>query len=574
MSQFNASAKDKSLTRNYEGEKAWKLDDELALYTRVCTTFLVDQFYTPNFNDELNRIRTLIKKVSPQFVAQLAVYAREEMYLRSIPLVLAVELAKVHSGDNLVRRMVSRIIQRADELTEIVAYYASANARHKNTKEVNGKNKVLHALSKQMAKGIADAFYKFDEYQLKKYSAADKDIKLRDVLFLTHPKPRNKEEKLLFSRLANNELAKANTWEAQSSDMGQKVAQQAREQDLNAEEKEDLKAQSAKEMWEAKIDTRGKGQLHYMALMRNLMNFLKYDVSLDHIMKVATRLADSNEVARSKQLPFRFVTAYRMLRSIENIQTGRGIFEYGFDRKSQFRDRNVIFEVRDFEISRKTKDVKNPKISILLEALEEAVKAACKNIPSFDWDTNVLIAADTSGSMQKPISPKSMLQCYDIGIALSMMLQHKCKVVSAGMFGDSFAVLPLPKDQILRNVDEMHQFEGMVGYSTNGYLVIDYAIKAAKEGIVFDKVFLFSDNQLWNSNQDLKHIDSEWRKFKKLAPKAKLYIFDLEGYGTSPINLKRNDVYMVAGWSDKIFDVLKAIDEGQDALKKIKAIEV
>jgi hypothetical protein len=114
----------------------------------------------------------------------------------------------------------------------------------------------------------------------------------------------------------------------------------------------------------------------------------------------------------------------------------------------------------------------------------------------------------------------------------------------------------------------------MVGYSTNGYLVVDYAIRAAKQGVVFDKIFLFSDGQLWNSSSDLKHIDTEWRKLKQVAPKAKLYIFDLAGYGTSPINLKQNDVYMIAGWSDKIFDVLQAIDEGADALKKIKSIEV
>jgi len=423
-----------------------------------------------------------------------------------------------------------------------------------------------------LSKGIADAFYKFDEYQFKKYEAGDKDIKLRDVLFLTHPKPRDEKEKLLFKRIANAELSKAATWETQSSDMGQKVAQQAKELDLDEAAKEALKAKEAKAMWERKIDTRGKGELNYMALMRNLMNFLKYDVSIDHIKAVAARLADEREVARSKQLPFRFVSAYRMLRESEGVSISN--FGYGLSQRTQFTGRKSIFEVKEFNIGHKTKDVKNPKVGILLEALEEAVKHVCKNIPSFDWDTSVLIAADTSGSMQKAIAPKSLLQCYDIGLALSMMLQHKCKIVSAGMFGDSFAVLPLPKDQILRNVDEMHQFEGMVGYSTNGYLVIDYAIEAAKKGINFDKIFLFSDNQLWNSGIDLKHIDTEWKKLKAIVPGAKLYIFDLAGYGTSPIDLRQNDVYMVAGWSDKIFDVLKMIDEGADALKKVKSIEV
>ena len=583
MAKFNATAVDKTVTTNHEGEKAWKLDDELALYTRVCTTFLVDQFYTPNFNDELNRIRGLIKKVSPMFVAQLAVYARKEMYLRSIPLVLAVELAKVHQGDNLVRRMAYRIIQRADELTEIVAYYIAANKEQKEGRDFaiikgekvplpNGQKKNIFKMSKQLAKGIADAFLRFDEYQMKKYEAGDKDIKLRDVLFLTRPQPQNKEQKELFEKIANRTLSKAATWETQSSDMGQKVAQKAKELDLTDDEKEKLKAESAKAMWEKKIDTKGKGELNYMALIRNLMNFLKYDISMDHLKIVAARLADEKEVARSKQLPFRFVTAYRMIRSSEGLMRAHG--KYGYAHHSQFRGKNAIFEVQAFEIKNTIKKVANPKAAILIEALEEAVKHACKNIPSFDWDTSVLIAADTSGSMQRPISPKSILESYDIGLALSMMLQHKCKVVSAGMFGDSFAVLPLPRDQILRNVDEMHQFEGMVGYSTNGYLVIDYALAAAKKGINFDKIFLFSDNQLWNSSGDLKHINTEWLKLKKLVPGAKLYIFDLAGYGTSPINLKQNDVYMVAGWSEKIFDVLKMIDEGADALKKVKRVEV
>lgn len=212
-----------------------------------------------------------------------------------------------------------------------------------------------------------------------------------------------------------------------------------------------------------------------------------------------------------------------------------------------------------------------------------AVKHACKNIPAFDWDTNVLIASDVSGSMRKPISTKkddkgrviaeSKLLCYDIGLSLSMMLQHKSKVVSSGIFGNSFMVLPMPKDNILANVDMLHGLDGLVGYSTNGYLVIDYAIEAANKGIIYDKVFMFSDAQIYNDT-DQRHINSEWLKFKKINPKAKLYIFDLAGYGTTPVNLRQNDVYMIAGWSENVFDMLKAIEDGSGAIEKIKKISI
>lgn len=597
MTRFNTQSTDPRITKNYEGEKAWELGPEMSLYTRVCTSILTPQFYTPDVNDELNRIKSLIKKVDPEFVAKLGVYAREQMYLRSIPLVLAVELAKVHSGNDLLRRMARRVIARADELTEVVAYYLMANGRMKEWRDyqiIDGKKKALpegqkkfaYKMSKQLIKGIADAFIKFDEYQLKKYEGADKEIKLRDVLFLAHPKPRSAAQAKAFKRLANAELSQANTWETASSAVGQKAKAIAEEKQMTEVEAEKLKKEMQKDMWERKIDTEGKGELGYMAMLRNLMNFLKYEVSMGHIQKVAARLANKDEVLRSKQLPFRFFSAYRMLRGAQSGAVGylgRG-WGYRTSHRSLAAGRKVI-EVQNWKIEKSLKDSANPRTGILLEALEEAVKHSCLNIPAFGWDTNVLIAADTSGSMQKPIREivtdtgkkvhQSVLQCYDIGLALAMMLQYKCKVVSAGMFGDSFAVLPFPKDQILRNVDEMHAQEGIVGYSTNGFLVVQYAIEMAKQrNIVYDKVFMFSDGQLWNSTSDKAHINSEWKKFKQINPKAQLYIFDLAGYGSSPVDLRENDTFMIAGWSEKVFDVIRSLDEGKDALSKIRDIEL
>ena len=62
----------------------------------------------------------------------------------------------------------TRVIQRADELTEFVAIYWS-----------EGKL----PLSAQVKKGLAAAFRKFDAYALAKYNR-ENPVKLRDVLFL------------------------------------------------------------------------------------------------------------------------------------------------------------------------------------------------------------------------------------------------------------------------------------------------------------------------------------------------------------------------------------------------------
>lgn len=80
------------------------------------------------------RIKNLIAKCSPEFVARLAVYARTEMNLRSVPIILAVELARLYSGNEIVKRAVAGVVKRADEITEILAYYQITNKREGSQK--------------------------------------------------------------------------------------------------------------------------------------------------------------------------------------------------------------------------------------------------------------------------------------------------------------------------------------------------------------------------------------------------------------------------------------------------------
>ncbi len=113
-------------TVNHEGEKAYLLTHEMEIYTAVVTTELSDSFYE-NVDERINRINSLVSKVSPEFVAKLAVYARTKMQLRSVPLLLVVALARVHNGDDLVARTIERVVNRADEIMELLNCYALIN---------------------------------------------------------------------------------------------------------------------------------------------------------------------------------------------------------------------------------------------------------------------------------------------------------------------------------------------------------------------------------------------------------------------------------------------------------------
>ncbi len=504
--KFNFINRVKNRVVNYEQTPAYKLSPEWSLYTSVVTSSLSDKFYE-TATDRLEKLRNLIKENDPQFVARLAVYAREQMNFRSIPLVLAVELAKVHSGDALVNQMTTSVIQRADEITELLAYYQMANER-KGAKKLN-------RLSKQLQAGLQNAFNKFDEYQFAKYNR-DAEIKLRDALFLVHPKAKDDEQQLIFNKIVEGNLQTPYTWETGLSMLGQ-----------NKFESEEAKKAAFTQKWEELIDS---GKVGYMALLRNLRNILEAEVSANHINRVCEIISSKEKVLKSKQLPFRFLAAYREL---SQVYSGHA--------------------------------------SKIMNALEIAVKATTGNIAGFDESTKILIACDVSGSMQQPVSPKSKVLNYDIGLMLGMLLKSRCKNIVAGMFGDRWKIVNLPDSGILSNVDAFYKREGEVGYSTNGHLVIKDLIDRKK---VMDKIMLFTDCQLWNSNGDNTQLKDVWKKYKTVAPGAKFYLFDLAGYGQVPLDITNEDVYLIAGWSDKVFDILSAIDNGSDALKEVKAIKL
>ena len=505
---YNSMLKDKKSELNYEGAKAYAMAPELELYSAVVTASLSDSFYEKQ-DERVDRIAKLIGKVSPEFVARLAVYTRTEMHLRSIPLLLLVELAKIHNGDDLVARAVEKTVLRADEIMELLMCYQWRNPS-------NDARKKLGKLSRQIQNGLQRAFNHFDEYQFAKYDRDNLEVKLRDALFLVHPKAKDEQQQALFDKIVNRQLEVPYTWETELSSLGQQKF-----------ESEDQRQEAFREKWEELINS---GKLGYMALMRNLRNMLLVGVSLHEMQRVAGRLSNAEQVAKSKQLPFRYLAAYREIEKVNSTHT-----------------------------------------AALMNALEAAVKSSVANIEGFDENTRVLLASDVSGSMWSPISQKSSVRNFDIGLLLSMLLRRRCKQVVAGIFGDEWKVVNMPNDNILMATRQLERLEGTVGYSTNGYKVIDWLIE---QKMVLDKVMMFTDMQMWDSTGRYKVFENSWKEYKKMAPEAKLYLFDLAGYGQLPMRLAEPDVYLIAGWSDRVFDVLSAIDKGEDALEMINKIEV
>jgi hypothetical protein len=209
------------------------------------------------------RIAELVPKVEAGKVADMAIEARERMNLRHAPLLLVREMARHATHRALVGETLARVIQRADELTEFLAIYWKGGRV---------------PLSGQVKKGLAAAFGKFDAYQLAKYDRPG-PVRLRDVLFLSHAKPRDEAQAEVWKGLVEAKLTPPDTWE---------VA---------------LSAGADKRMaWGRLIQERKLGAL---ALLRNLRNMRAAGVEEDLV------LGAIRSMRTDRVLPFRFIAAAR-----------------------------------------------------------------------------------------------------------------------------------------------------------------------------------------------------------------------------------------------------------------------
>ncbi|MHC1685805.1 MAG: TROVE domain-containing protein [Clostridiaceae bacterium] len=269
MSKFNI--KNLIKTKNLSGHEAYKINDKEKLVTEVLTSFFNEnKFYGDNSNSIIKSIKTVIE-TDPRFVANLCIYARKEMHLRSISHVLIGELAKSSVGKQYVRKAMDKSIERVDDMTEILSYYISTYGK---------------PIPNSIKKGLADKLISFDEYQLAKYNR-DNSVRLKDLLCLVHPKAKDQEQSNMFKRLLEDKLKTPVTWETELSSKG-----------------------NSKEVWEELIEN---NKLGYMAMLRNLRNIINTNVS--NINKVYEFLSNKNKVLRNKLLPFRYYSAYKTLKN-------------------------------------------------------------------------------------------------------------------------------------------------------------------------------------------------------------------------------------------------------------------
>jgi hypothetical protein len=472
MSKFNTTVKEpKTKTINLAGGEAYSQTNELALVSMLLTSFVNDQFYKSG-NDTLKDLRSLIKKVDPEFAAKAAIYARDKFGMRSITHALAGELTSELKGSELGKNFYDKVVVRVDDMTEIMSYYLMHKTSKDNPKFPNS-----------LKKGFAKAFDKFDAYQLAKYSGKNKDLKLVDLVNIVHPVPTDRN-KLALELLVKGDLKNTETWEAKLSQAGQV-----------AENEEDL-TQLKADAWTDLITSRKIG---YFALLRNLRNILNQ--APNAVPAACELLVDERMISKSRVLPFRFVTAYEEISKMCSSK-----------------------EVRE-----------------VLVAISSAMDISCKNIPIFE---DTLFVVDVSGSMSG--RPSEIASLFAAMFAKS----NNCDVMTFA--NNSTYVNYNPNDSVM-TIRDSFRFSGG---GTNFKSIFKTANKAYKH------IILASDMQGWVGHTSPSREFNEYKNNFNCKPHV--FSLDLAGHGT--LQLPESQVYCLAGFSDKVFQIMELLKIDKKAL--------
>ncbi|GAA4391698.1 TROVE domain-containing protein [Tsukamurella soli] len=298
---------------NHNGAQGFKRDAKSELFVSAATSFAVDKFYESASNLR-TRQTALLKEVAvadPKWTRDFLHWLRHDAMLRTGPAILACEAVKARldageQGGN--REIIRAVLARPDEPGELLAYWISEHGRR---------------IPKPVKRGVADAVSKmYTERNWLKYDSQKSALRFADVIELTHPDmdgvlakyildDRHHEANVVQGTLP---MIRANRW-IRGVDASL-IRNWAKNGTLSDHLKnagmtwEDIPSivngPWTGELWDAIIPSMGA-----FALMRNLRNFDTNGISPESVAIVKAKLSDPDEIAKSRALPMRFLTAYK-----------------------------------------------------------------------------------------------------------------------------------------------------------------------------------------------------------------------------------------------------------------------
>ncbi|WP_033283156.1 TROVE domain-containing protein [Streptomyces sp. NRRL F-525] len=309
--------------RTYQGGRGRERDARSELFLLAVANFVSQQTFYESGADRDDRFATLVRELAvtdPDWTAGLLGWLRGEGNLRTAAVVGAAEYVKARLDAGATdgpsnRQVVDSVLRRPDEPGELLAYWTARYGRN---------------IPKPVKRGVADAVRRlYSGKSLLKYDTASKGYRFGDILNLVHAAP--DPDKAWQGELFQYALDRRHHPDTAVPPASNQVLTAHRElMALPVEERRAvvtaadgaerlaaagmtwealagwLQGPMDKAAWEAVIPSMGS-----MALVRNLRNFDEAGVSDEVAARVAAKISDPAEVARSRQFPFRYLAAYQ-----------------------------------------------------------------------------------------------------------------------------------------------------------------------------------------------------------------------------------------------------------------------
>jgi len=509
---------------NNAGGVAYKQTDKHAL-AQYCLTGTISNTFYSNAEAQLDEILKLSKKVPTEFIAKLAVYAREHGYMKDTPAVLCAILAV--RDVELLKKVFPLVMDNGKMVRNFVQIIRSGKV---------GRKSFGSSLKKMIQKWITSRH----ENQLFRDSVGN-DPSLCDVIKMVRPRPADKVRENLYAYITghlsfsmkNDKLTIAKTIpckgevktvKVSSKDIPKIICEYETYKLTKNGEVPDVPFQMltaldlGKKEWTSIADN-----AKWTMTRMNLNTFNRHGVFEDRkmIAKIASRLSSKEEIQKAKIFPYQLFAAY-------------------------MNTEDVPHEIK--------------------EALQDAMEIAIDNIPSIDCQ--VYIACDTSGSMSSNItgnrgSASSKIRCIDVAALISSAILRK---------NPSAKILPFdttvhkcnfnPRDSVMTNARTLAKFGG--GGTSCAAPIATLNASNAKG----DLVIMISDNESWASFNKQNYygdsgteMSSAWKQFKLRNPNAKLICLDLVPNNHSQAK-NSEDVLNIGGFSDIIFDIFASFIKG------------
>jgi len=402
----------------YEGALGHARDARSELFLLAVSNMVGEGTFYEKAHDRDRRYRDLVARLAVgdfDWLRGLLRWLRSHVGLRSAPLVGALEavqarLAAGEHGGN--RQLVDSVLLRPDEPGEALAYWTAHYGR---------------AVPKPVKRGVADAVVRlYTEQSLLKYDTDSRAFRFGDVIELTHPRAADARQGLLFRHALDRrhgrgkpvpkglEMLRARaeltslrpaTRRAllRRANAARKLAQAGMTWESVAGW---LQGPMDAVAWRAVLPSMGS-----MARLRNLRNFDQAGLSDEKAERVAKYLADPAEGARSRQLPMRYLSAYRAA---------------------------------------------GPRWAA---ALERALQASLANVPRLPGRTLVLV--DRSGSMFCNTSAQSALTWADAAAVFGAALAMRAERADLVEFGTTHRPVRFRADEpLLRVVERFGELGG------------------------------------------------------------------------------------------------------------------